>query len=549
MTRPLNWILAAVFVSACGSSGPDQQTCCDLLIRGAVVIDGSGETGRVADIGIAGGKILFVGDQEIAHATRVIDADGLVAAPGFIDVHNHADERVTDPRYRLVENFLLQGVTTMVGGADGLFSPRELGDIIDAFERHGVGVNYAFYVGHNGIRTEIMGSDRRDPTPGELDAMRVLVREGMEMGAVGFSTGLMYEPGLFSSTEEVVELTREVAPFGGIYDSHTRDPVRQMLASELEAIEIGRRAGVPVKLAHLKGVGLANAGVIHEVMREVEAAREEGVIVVADQYPYDGAAPFPLHEFVIIDRRPGDASRPGPWRPSLEMIRAALADPARREEIRELSEQGVDGGFSWLKAAGYDGIRILTHPTRPELQGRYLQHLAQERGVDNFTALAELILNAQEPILVTGGAILEEDVRDLLVQDWVMVASDGEYLDTTEFAHPRSAGTFPRVLGHYVRDETLLSLPEAVRRMTSLPAEFLGLGGRGRICPSFAADIVIFDPETIGEGGGWADPGAPPHGIHYVIVNGEIASDHGRPTGVAAGQIIRKDQRETMACD
>ncbi|KWV92450.1 hypothetical protein ASS64_14455 [Erythrobacter sp. AP23] len=407
--------------------------------------------------------------------------------------------------------------------------------------QYGSALNYAFYVGHNGIRREVMGGAQRRPTPTELDQMRDMVRDGMEMGAVGFSTGLMYEPGMFSGIDEVVELTKEVAPFNGVYDSHTRNPVFEMMASESEAIEVGRRAGVPAKLAHLKAVGLINRGKIGDVIQLVEASNRLGQQVVSDQYPYDGAATANLTDLIILpETGVGAASR--------EAVLQALSDGGIASNsfaaVREASEKGIGGGFSWIKAVGYGSMRIVDAPDDPSLVGKNLFLLSQERGQSPFELVVSLIRENENPVLLTLGAIEEQDVRELLVQPWNMISSDGAYADAIyqEFKHPRSTGSFPRVLGYYVREEKVLTLEEAVRKMTSFPASFLGLSDRGVLSPGFAADITVFDKNRIIDKSTWTDPGAYSEGVVHVIVNGKFVLRNEQVTGQTPGEWVKPNR-------
>ncbi len=505
----------------------------DVLISGGTVVDGSGEQRRPADVGIIAGEIAFVGDATGAEAADTIDATGLVVAPGFIDAHSHTLPAITTRlEQRFNEGVIRMGVTTVVGGADGRFSPRAMAQIIDGAGTGGVGTNLAMYVGHNGIRQAVMGQEQRPPTDAELEQMRAMVREGMEMGALGFSTGLMYPPGMFSETDEVVELAREVAAYGGIYDSHVRDPVHDLLGSDREAIEIGSRAGIPVKLGHLKAVGLHNEGAIAEVIAMVEVARARGETVVSDQYPYDGAATSTLRGIFVV---PSDLRAPG------FDLRSGLADEQTRARLKDASENGVDGGFAWLKATGYSSMRITSSADYPELVGRYLSELATEREQDPFDLIAELFLGAAEPVGITLGAIKERDVRELLRQPWNMIASDGAYsAGIRPQGHPRSTGTFPRVLGRYVREWQVITLEDAVRKMTSLPAEFLGLGGRGRIAEGFAADIAVFDPDTIIDNSTWDEPQLFATGVVHVLVNGSAVLRDSQMTGEAPGAFLSR---------
>ena len=272
----------------------------DLLILGGILVDGSGQESSHTNIGVQGDRITWIGGDG-AQATDTLDATGLVVAPGFIDVHSHTVPALLEPQRRMNEGVLRQGVTTVVGGPDGGFGPEMIRTVIEALGNSGSGTNVATYIGHNAIRENVMGEDQqRSPTPSEFDAMRTQVREGMELGAVGFSTGLMYEPGMFSETSEVVELAREVAPFGGIYDSHVRNPVHAFVESDQEVVTISEGAEISGKIGHLKAVGLHNEGRINDVIDLVEGARSRGVEIVSDQYPYDGAATSSLMDIIVI---------------------------------------------------------------------------------------------------------------------------------------------------------------------------------------------------------------------------------------------------------
>lgn len=547
-------IALAAAVGGCG--GPTGATdSYDLLIRGGTVIDGSGQPGVRADVGVRDGKIVFVGDARSAEAAEVVDAEGLVVAPGFIDAHNHspdffldihgpASPAAADRQPILNEGYLLQGVTTVVAGPDGYLSPQQIRRAVDLFEAAGIGTNYAYYVGHNGVRGEVMGTARRKPTAAELEQMKQLVREGMQMGAVGLSTGLMYEPGMFSETEEIIELAREVKPFDGIYDSHVRDPVFRLIDSDEEALRIGREAGIPVKIAHEKAVGLINEGGIDAVIEMVEKARAAGEFVVTDQYPYDGAATVTLDQVIIVPEQPelSMVDRPDETMPK---VQAALREKSRLAGIKQATEHGLDGGFSWVKAVGYGSMRIVDSKDFPDLVGRNLQLLAEERKQAPFDLLVELILAGRTPTMITLGAIEEQDVRKLLVQPWNMIASDGGYVgkEGTMFEHPRSTGTFTRVLGHYVRDEKLLGLEDAIRKMSAFPADFLRLHDRGYIQTGKAADIVVFDAAAVRDNSTWSNPNEFSSGVRYVVVNGQLAIKNGAATGATPGRFIRRQSR------
>ena len=515
----------------------------DLLILGGILVDGSGQESSHTNIGVQGDRITWIGEDG-AQATDTLDATGLVVAPGFIDVHSHTVPALLEPQRRMNEGVLRQGVTTVVGGPDGGFGPEMIRTVIEALGNSGSGTNVATYIGHNAIRENVMGEDQqRSPTPSEFDAMRTQVREGMELGAVGFSTGLMYEPGMFSETSEVVELAREVAPFGGIYDSHVRNPVHAFVESDQEVVSISEGAEISGKIGHLKAVGLHNEGRINDVIDLVEGARSRGVEIVSDQYPYDGAATSSLIGIIVIPSSMTDLEglrSSGPVdSEAAARFRSMLVDPSRRTQLKEASENGIDGGFAWLKATGYTSMRIVSSTDYPELVGVYLSELAEE-GQDPFDAVMDLIAGASAPVNITLGAITEEDVRTLMIQPWNMIASDGAYADGSEAGrgHPRGAGTFARFLGHYVREEGVLPLEEAIRKITSLPADFLGLTDRGRIEEGYAADLSIFNAETIIDRSDWDYPQRFAEGIVHVLVNGIPVLRDGSLTGQTPGVFL-----------
>lgn len=555
MAGPLLGLLAGLLLLP--GPGAAQQAPYDVLIRDGRVVDGTDRKAYAADVGIRGDEIAAVGDLDGATAERTIDASGLVVAPGFVDVHTHVARALADSSTRLNEAFLRQGVTTVVGGPDGYFSPGMIRLLLTAYEAHGIGSNIAFYVGHNGVRLIAMGdlerpltlekvqrafaaaaseTYQRPPTVEERERMKALVREGMELGAVGLSTGLMYPPGMYATTDEVVELARVVAPYDGIYDSHVRDPVHSWLESNREAIEIGERAGIPVKLAHLKAVGTHNTENVDSLVALVEAARERGVRVTSDQYPYDAAGgSIRLADLILVH---ADPERNGEVVGNRDSLAALLERPDRRTEIQEQSEEGIDGGFSWIAAVGYAGLRITRSPDHPQLVGRYLSEIAEKRGADPFDLLVDLYLRAEEPVQVKGG-IEEETVRQILRQPWNMVASDGSFAGPGN-AHPRATGTFPRVLGRYVRELGVLTLEEAIRKMTSLPADVVGLPDRGRLAEGMAADVVVFDPSTVDDRSTYEHPNRMATGVEHVLVNGVPVLRDGDLTGRAPGQFLRR---------
>jgi N-acyl-D-aspartate/D-glutamate deacylase len=532
-------------------AGCDPPASYDLLITGGTLVDGTGATPRAADIGVTGDRIVAVDDLTDARAATVIDATGLVVAPGFIDVHSHADRGLVQPEHRSGEGLIRQGVTTAVFGIDGGYSATTVGELNDQLLDPGVPINFAFYVGHNGVREEVMGSAPRHATPEELEAMRAIVRAGMEDGAYGLSSGLMYLPGLHASTEEVIELAKVVAEYGGVYDSHIRDPANNWLASVEECLTIGREAGIPAHPTHIKAVGSKNFGKGPEFVAMIQDALRRGEDVTVDQYPYDGAATMPLPGLLVppLDsplREQMQIVGEGTASPedqqaamdrAVAMAQEAMSDPAQRAAYRRMAENPPDEVFSWIKSVGYSSFRIVV-TGHPGYEGRLITEIAETEGRHPFEVIADLIVEEGAGGRITLGAIMEEDVRVIMRQPWTMIASDGSLGGD----HPRGYGTFPRVLGRYVREWGVLTLEDAVRKMTGLPAEFLGLVDRGRIAPGFAADIVVFDPETIVDASTWAEPTLLAVGVEHVFTNGVAVLWDRELTGAVPGHRLRKER-------
>jgi N-acyl-D-aspartate/D-glutamate deacylase len=524
-----------------------QKPPADFLIQNGTIIDGLGNPAFAGDLLIRNGIIEFIKPGETAKALKTIDATGLVIAPGFIDIHNHSDWSMTDSISRLNEAFIKQGVTTIVGGPDGNHAPSRILKLIDTYKKNGIGQNVAFYIGHNGIRKEVMQNDqKRPPSALELKQMKALVREGMELGTIGLSTGLMYEPGLYSTTDEIIELAKEVAPYNGIYDSHVRNPVHAFVKSHREVIEIATKANITGKLGHLKAVGLHNKGAILEIIEMVEKSRKDGYEIVSDQYPYNGAQTENLKEIIIIPSNMKEGNimdslyRTGKRDEAVSVLKLTLKNKIKRALIKETSENGEDGGFAWLKATGYTSMRITNSTTYPELIGKYLSEIAKEKNKNSFDLVCELIINDKESTAITLGGINEGDVQTLLIQPWNIIVSDGLYVkhSTKPKGHPRNTGTFPRVLGHYVRDLKLLSLEEAIRKMTSLPADVIGFKNRGRIQDGLPADIVLFNPETIIDNATFEQPNLYASGVIHVFVNGVAVLQDEKMTGNAPGKYL-----------
>jgi dihydroorotase/N-acyl-D-amino-acid deacylase len=498
----------------------------DLLICNARVIDGTGAPWFRADVAVRGDRIAAVGRLDRKSARELVDAGGLVLAPGFIDAHSHALAGLR--RHPDAENLIRQGVTTVMEGQDGS-SPLPLREALEEMERLRPAVNIGFFVGHGTVRSRVMDTAMRAPSAEELARMKELVREAMLDGAFGLSTGLFYVPGNYAATEEVIELARVAAQHGGMHISHMRDETAGVMASVAETIRIGEEGGLPTQVTHHKIIGRANWGRSAETLRMIEEARARGVDVTLDAYPYTASSTGTAALFPQWALAGGAAA-----------LAERLAAPEtgariRAEIVRRILEDrgGGDPANVVLASCRFDA----------SLAGKSLADLARARGLDPTPEnAAEVAIDIQR----RGGcsavyhAISEEDVERILKFRWTMIASDGGVAAPGEGApHPRNYGTFARVLGRYVRERRLLPLEEAVWKMTGLPAQRLGLWDRGLIRPGFQADLVLFDPQRIADRATFQQPHQYAEGVAAVWVNGVETLRDGRMTGRRGGRALR----------
>lgn len=494
------------------------------------MIDGSGEAGYAADIAVRGDRIARISREPLPRhlAARVIDATGEVVAPGFIDVHAHLDPLLRLPA---AESHVRQGVTTALGGPDG-GSPWPLGLYLDSAEAAGVGMNVAFLVGHNTIRQEVMGMEERAPSAAELLRMQEMVARAMGEGAWGLSTGLKYLPGAFSDVDEVVALSRVASDSGGIYTSHLREEGLGLIEAVAEAIEIGRRAAIPVVLTHHKVVGQPMWGASVRTLSMVDSARAAGIDVMIDQYPYTATY---TGIAVLV---PAWAMAGG-----TDAFLQRVEDPAFRDSIVAGIVDNIlhDRGGGDLRR-----VQLARVTWDRSLEGGTLHDWAVARGLESTPETgAALVIEA----IRRGGAsaiyhvLDEDDVHRIMRHPQTMIASDGRLTQPGEgHPHPRWYGTFPRVLGHYVRDQQVITLEDAIRKMTSLPADRLALDGRGRVAEGAYADLVVFDPRTVVDRATFEAPHQYPEGITYVIVNGAVTVDEGQFVDVRPGRVLRREQ-------
>lgn len=524
MTKTRCWqtsvALALVILAACTPEF-------DVVLYGGSVIDGTGAPAYRADVALLHGVIMEVGDLAPRTARQRIDVTGLVVAPGFIDPHTHS--RGTIFEIPTADNFIRQGVTTLVEGNDG-GSPLDLGRWYDSLTAAGgTAPNFAMFVGHGSIRSEVLGNVDRAPGEEELERMKGLVATAMEDGALGLSTGLFYLPGSFAETDEVVELARIAAGFGGIYISHMRDEGAGVFESVRETITIGREAGIPVQMTHHKIGAWRNFGRASESLSLIEAARSSGVDITFDQYPYTASS---TSLSSIIPR----------WAQEGGRLAERLEDGPTRARI-------VDDMTAWIEmrfAGDPEKIQLVScsftedaggaFPS--EMSGLTLYDILAARDTEGPTVVADLILEIDQ----AGGcgaifhAFDEGDVQTLMASEYGMIGSDGSLVHYGEASpHPRGYGTFPRVLGRYARELGVITMEEAVRRMTSAPADRLGFRDRGRIEPGRVADLTVFDPATVIDRADFDDPHQYPVGIPHVFVGGVAVVRDGEVTGVRPG--------------
>lgn len=528
-----------------------------LVFRNARIVDGTGNPWFWGDVGVEDGRIAMVGDLSGAAAQRIVDVDGAVLAPGFIDLHTHGD--FTLPAFPRAEAMVRQGVTTQLVGNCG-FSPfpvhKERSELLRAYaafvdaglswewedasgyaaclERLPLACNVALQVGHGTVRVAVMGFDDRAPSSQELDAMRTHVARALEQGAFGLSSGLIYVPGSYAATEELVALAEVAGRYGAFYSSHIRGEGNSLLDAVGEALAIGRRARVPVQLSHHKATGRQNWGLVGASLEMIDRARASGQDVLADQYPYTAGSTTLA---AILPKR---AMQGG-----IEAMLSRLADPHERARIRaEIASPGPEALSSGAREFDPEAIMISSIPDGPckVYEGRMLTEIAADRGEDPVDAALHLLESGRGGVQMIIFSMCEEDVRRVMRHPAVAIASDGWTLSPSAGGrpHPRSYGTFARVLARYVREDRVLSLEEAVRKMTSLPAQRLRRYDLGLIRPGCAADLVVFDPDRITDLATFHDPHRYCAGVAQVVVNGQVVIENAVDTGTRAGRVLRR---------
>lgn len=521
----------------------------DILIKNGMILDGSGKPEFPADIGIKHGKIIALenpGVVDESSSLNIIDAKGLKVSPGFIDIHSHTDTGLfINPN---AESKVRQGVTTEVAGQDGSsVAPRKPKAVDDEYEvdkkswesfteffalleENKTAVNFVTFVGQGTLRGYVVGQDDRPATKEEIEQMKQLAVEALEQGVFGISSGLEYTPGSFATTEEITELCKVMKSYGAIYTTHMRNEDARVLEAIEEAIAIGRGAEIPVNLSHLKVQGKANWNKIDKVFKLIESAQSEGMKITFDRYPYTAFSTGLANLFPLWAREGGT-----------ERFMQRLEDKNELIKIKEHVLSRVESLSSW------DAVLIagVGKSENKQYEGMTIEQIVNASGEDPFEFSRRLLIDENGRVSMCGFGMSEENTKRILAHPLCMIASDGSaratYGKLSEGnPHPRSYGTFSRVLGRYVREDKIVTLPEAIRKMSLLPAETLGISDRGRIAPGLFADIVCFNYDTVIDKADYVNPHQYPVGIEYVIVNGEVVINKTKHTGILPGKIIRK---------
>jgi N-acyl-D-aspartate/D-glutamate deacylase len=540
------FVICLFAVAACIPSAAQQF---DVLITNGRIVDGSGNPWFRADLGIRDGRIVAIGALDQSAAVQTIDAHDSIVSPGFIDMMGGESLPLVLDRTSAASK-LLEGVTTMLVGEGESPAPQNsetmsrlqqhknltftwtnYAEYFDILTQQKIALNVVHNVGAAQVREIVMGDHDTVPTPTQMEQMQQLVAEAMQQGCVGISTALIYPPGSYAKTAEIVALATVAAQYGGVYFSHIRNESSGLLDAIQEAIQIGQQAHIPVHIYHLKAAGQENWNLVPKALDVIEEARRRGIDVTADTYPYTYNG-IGLSSFIA------------PWHfaEGRKAFLDTLSDPDVRSSLKREIETRADWE-NWYLHVGRDWGNVLLadvpQGVDPKYGGMSIAQIAELRKVDAWTAFFDLVQSGN--VTVDPKSMNEEQKREIYSKNFVSVSSDAPPTDpaTAAHTHPRALGTFPRILAKYVRDEHVMTLPDAIRAMTSLPAAQLRLNDRGHIALGMAADIVIFDPEKVQDTATYAQPASYPVGIEYVFVNGKLAAENGKLTNVLAGEVIR----------
>ncbi|HUT57606.1 MAG TPA: D-aminoacylase [Phycisphaerae bacterium] len=502
------------------ASAPAAPLDADLLLRGGTIHDGSGAEPVVGDVAVRDGRIVAIGEVTPGKAGRTIDCRGLIVAPGLIDLHTHSDGTLAQPGVRPCLNYLMQGCTTMVTGNCG--GASDVAKFLKDVDANGAGTNIVHLVGHGTVRGKVLGSARRTPTADELERMKALVGQAMHDGAWGMSTGLIYAPGSYAQTDELIALAQVAAAHGGVYASHIRDEGDHVLEAVAEAIRIGRQSGAPVHISHFKSMQIPNWGRIRDAAAMIEKARAQGLKITADQYPYTA------NSFSLADATLPDAQIQ--WCKRADLGKRMASEPEFSALVRRVIADQL--GRS-------EKIVIAASKKFPDYVGKSLKEIAAEEKIEPVDLVLKIV--AQEAPQIVSHSMSEDDVRWAMTLPWVATASDGaaRTRNPNEHHHPRNFGTFARKIGRYAIQDKVLPLPQAIRSATGLPADIFGLAERGYLRPGYHADIVVFDPAAYRDQATFDKPREYATGVRYVFLAGQAAVDDAKPSPKLFGRALR----------
>ena len=519
--------LAAALVTT-WAPRPYAQARFDLVIRGGMVVDGSGTAPRRADVGITGDRIRAVGDLSSASAAAVIDASGRYVTPGFIDVHSHAGPGLATPALKQGRPVLAQGITTVLVNPDG-GGPVDLVAQRASFERRGIGLNVGLMVPHGSVRNAVLGMSDRDPAPADLSRMTAMVRDGMRAGAFGLSSGLYYAPGSYSKTSEVVAMAKAAAPFGGSYTSHIRDEGDYgvgVVAAVDEVIEIAEKGGLVGVVTHMKALGPASWGLSKTLVAHIEAARARGVKVFADQYPYDASGTG------IVGALMPRWAQVGGREVMLRRMTGELHGKVRDEVKANLARRG-----------GANTFLVSEYQPDTSIEGQRLSDLAAAAGLSPEEYALTLLARGDAGLVSFNMA--EDDIALIMRQPWTMTCTDGGLQPATQGKpHPRAYGAFPRKLQRYVHERGVVDLPFAIRSMTALAAEVFGIKDRGVVREGAFADLLVFDLAQVKETATYENPHQIAEGIETVVVNGRVVRGRGQFNDALPGRVLRLERHQ-----
>ncbi len=535
--QPVSAVIIALVSALAGLAAQSQPAAIgyDLVIRGGRVLDGMGNPWIVGDVAIEDGRIAAVG-RVTGRGTQEIDARGRYVSPGWIDMMDQSGGAL--PVNGLAENKLRMGVTSAIGGEGGTPVPAaQIADYFATLEKQGISLNFGTYYSEAQARTAIMGNTARAPSAEELPRIQALMETAMTGGAMGMTTALIYPPGSWASTDELVEIAKVAARYGGVYATHMRDEGPRLLEAVQEAIAIGERAGMPVEIFHLKAAYQPGWGTLMaEAGRTIEAARARGVDVAADLYVYT-AGGTGLEATIPTWAQEGGRS----------MLIGRLSDAAVRTRLKTEIRTGLPGWSNMVEAAGgWDGIVLSNaqNPDNAKYEGNSIAAIAKERGADPADTAFDLVAQGKGRVMAIFHMMSEPDIETALRFPWTSIGSDAGAAvsdggqDPTGLTHPRAYGNFPRVIARYVRERNVLTLEQAIRKMTSWPATRMRLAGRGSLKEGHWADVVVFDLATLDDAATYDAPRSSPRGIDYVLVNGQVVIDHGRHTGAKPGRVL-----------